>query len=87
MGFEEQTYLGFLASAYNSLLAAGSDDLDAYLAANFTPVTGANGSTYYIFNGIETDFLEMLEDEDIDASAYGFQFFSYIKSTWTVAGT
>lgn len=89
MGFEQETYYnGFLEADYNDLLSVGSDTLDDYLDGHFKQVQGGDGSTYYILRNQDDqyDFLEMLENEGIDAESSGYTLFTYIKSTWSVYG-
>ena len=81
MAYEPGEYVGLFASEYQALHALGNEAINAFLESSFTPV---NGGAYYIFNGDELLFFDMLEGYGIAPGTYG-TFFVYLKSTWNVA--
>lgn len=82
-------YFCLTTAQYNALRALGIDEIDTFLddhAAGTITVPGS-GVSYYVFSGINAlEWMNLLEDEDIDSDEYAFRQFSYLKSTWQFNG-
>ena len=81
MAFTPGDYVGFSEEDYNSLAELDLEGLSDFLAE--CSKIDIDGITFYVFSGNEFDLLEFFENNDL---TYDLQYFSYIKSTWSVSG-
>lgn len=81
-----EDYQGLLASEYNALmqLGEGYEAIQSFLESYFVPV--ADGEFYILKPGTSNEaFLRLLEEVDLNED-YELTWFSYEKSTWSIAG-
>ena len=82
----DTTLYGLSINDYNTLSQLGNTAIDEFLTTYFAQEP-TGGVFYEMIGGSEYDLLLLLEElgEDVELE-YGITLFSYLKSSWGVAG-
>ena len=73
---------------YNELMGLGIDEITEFLESNKTGEIKVKGEVAFVtFGNIDSfEWFGLLEENEIEPDSYVFEYFAYLKSTWSFVG-